>query len=146
MLGWLAAVGALALDARRRGAPRREWIFIGLAAVFLLDGPFPAGTRVFGYFFVAVLLREFTVSSSDLATHPALSPVTRFWFVRPDTRIAHEIAILQACCARGLGHGIGPRSGLTRLCGQHKCPFAGTSRDGSDGTRTRDLRRDRPAF
>ena len=27
---------------------------------------------------------------------------------------------------------------------QQKCLFAGTSRDGSDGTRTRDLRRDRP--
>jgi hypothetical protein len=26
-----------------------------------------------------------------------------------------------------------------------RCPFAGTSRDGSDGTRTRDLRRDRPS-
>ena len=26
------------------------------------------------------------------------------------------------------------------------CPFAGTSRDGSDGTRTRDLRRDRPVL
>ena len=32
-----------------------------------------------------------------------------------------------------------------RLIGQHNCPFAGTSNDGGDGTRTRDLRRDRLA-
>lgn len=58
-LGWVAAVGALALAARRQGAPRPEWIFIGLAAVFLLGGhPFPAGTLAFGAFFVAALLHE----------------------------------------------------------------------------------------
>src|ERR671919_818286 len=59
-LGWLAALGALALAARRQGAPRPEWILIGLAAVFLLGGhPFPAGTLAFGCFFVAALLHEF---------------------------------------------------------------------------------------
>jgi hypothetical protein len=58
-LGWVAAVGALALAARRQGAPRREWIFIGLAAVFLMGGhPFPQGTLAFGCFFVAALLHE----------------------------------------------------------------------------------------
>ena len=58
-LGWVAAVGALALAARRQGAPRPEWILIGLAAVFLLGGhPFPAGTLAFGCFFVAALLNE----------------------------------------------------------------------------------------
>lgn len=58
-LGWVAAVGALALAARRQGAPRREWIFIGLAALFLLGGhPFPQGTLAFGCFFVAALLHE----------------------------------------------------------------------------------------
>ena len=58
-LGWVAAVGALALAARRQGAPRREWIFIGLAAVFLMGGhPFPQGTLAFGCFFVAGLLHE----------------------------------------------------------------------------------------
>ncbi len=58
-LGWVAAVGALALAARRQGAPRREWILIGLAAVFLLGGhPFPAGTLAFGCFFVGALLHE----------------------------------------------------------------------------------------
>jgi hypothetical protein len=58
-LGWVAAVGALAFAARRQGAPRREWILIGLAAVFLLGGhPFPAGTLAFGSFFIAALLHE----------------------------------------------------------------------------------------
>jgi hypothetical protein len=58
-LGWVAAVGALALAARRQGAPRREWILIGLAAIFLLGGhPFPLGTLAFGSFFVAALLHE----------------------------------------------------------------------------------------
>jgi hypothetical protein len=58
-LGWVLAVGALALAARHAGAPRLEWILIGLAAVFLLGGhPFPAGTLAFGSFFVAALLHE----------------------------------------------------------------------------------------
>jgi hypothetical protein len=64
-LGWTAAVSALALAARREGAPRREWIFIGLAALFLLGGhPFPAGTLAFGCFFLAALLYEFRASRS----------------------------------------------------------------------------------
>lgn len=59
-VGWIVAVGALALAARRRGAPRREWIFIGLAAFFLLGGhPFPAGTLAFGCLFIGALLHEF---------------------------------------------------------------------------------------
>jgi hypothetical protein len=58
-LGWASAVAALALAARGHGAPRREWILIGLAAVFLLGGhPFPLGTLAFGSFFVAALLHE----------------------------------------------------------------------------------------
>src|ERR671919_2238233 len=71
-LGWVAAVGALALAARPQGAPRREWIFIGLAALFLLGGhPFPQGTLAFGCFFVAALLHEFATSSAVQATNPA---------------------------------------------------------------------------
>ena len=43
-LGWLVAVGTLALAARRLGASRPEWITLALAAVFLLGGhPFPQG-------------------------------------------------------------------------------------------------------
>lgn len=62
-LGWVAAVGALALAARRQGSPRREWIFIGLAALFLLGGhPFPQGTLAFGCFFIGALLHEFRAS------------------------------------------------------------------------------------
>ena len=57
--GWVAAVGALALAGRRQGAPRREWILVGLAAVCLLGGhPYPAGTVAFGCFFLAALLHE----------------------------------------------------------------------------------------
>ena len=68
-LGWVAAVGALALAARRQGAPRREWILIALAAVFLLGGhPFPAGTLAFGCFFIAASLREFATRTADPAT------------------------------------------------------------------------------
>ena len=61
--GWVAAVGALALAVRRQGAPRREWILIGLAAVFLMGGhPFPFGTLAFGCFFIAALLHELRAS------------------------------------------------------------------------------------
>ena len=57
--GWLVAVGALALAARRQSAPRREWILLGFAAVLLLGGhPFPWGTLAFGCFFIAALLHE----------------------------------------------------------------------------------------
>ena len=44
--------------------------------------------------------------------------------------------------ATGLGHETGRRVGT----GNTKCLFAGNLGSGSDGTRTRDLRRDRPAF
>jgi hypothetical protein len=62
-LGWLAAVGAVALAARRQGAPRPEWIVFALAAVFLLGGhPFPFGTIAFGCFFIGAVLYEFRAS------------------------------------------------------------------------------------
>jgi hypothetical protein len=58
-LGWVVAVGALALAARRLGASRPEWIALALAAVFLMGGhPFPQGTLAFGSLFVAVLIHE----------------------------------------------------------------------------------------
>ena len=67
-LGWVAAVGALALAARRQGAPRREWVLIGLAALFLLGGhPFPQGTLAFSCLFGAALLHELRLSRFDLA-------------------------------------------------------------------------------
>jgi hypothetical protein len=43
--------------------------------------------------------------------------------------------------ARGLGH----EGKFGASIGNNKCPFTGTLRGGSDGTRTRDLRRDRPS-
>jgi hypothetical protein len=58
-VGWVVAVGALALAARRQGAPWPEWVLFMLAAVFLLAGhPFPAGTLAFGCFFVGALVHE----------------------------------------------------------------------------------------
>jgi hypothetical protein len=57
--GWLVAVGALALAARRAEAPRRVWIPLLLAAVFLMAGhPFPGGTLAFGSLFIAALIHE----------------------------------------------------------------------------------------
>ena len=57
--GWVIAVGALALTAYRQRTPRRVWIALGLAALFLLGGhPFPAGTLAFGSSFIAALLVE----------------------------------------------------------------------------------------
>ena len=42
-----------------RGAPRAEWLFIGLAAFFLLLGhPAPFGTIAFGSLFIAALIHE----------------------------------------------------------------------------------------
>ena len=56
-LGWVLALGAIALGARRAGAPAVQWVFIALAALFLLAGhPFPFGTLAFGSLFVAALL------------------------------------------------------------------------------------------
>jgi hypothetical protein len=56
-LGWVVAIGAIALGARRAGAPAAQWVFIALAGIFLLGGhPFPFGTLAFGSLFVAALL------------------------------------------------------------------------------------------
>jgi hypothetical protein len=58
-LGWVVAVGALAVAARRAGAPRAQWVLIGLAAFFLMGGhPAPFGALAFASLFVAALLRE----------------------------------------------------------------------------------------
>jgi hypothetical protein len=58
-LGWVVAVGALALAARRLGGSRPEWIALALAAVLLMGGhPFPWGTLAFGSLLVAVLFHE----------------------------------------------------------------------------------------
>jgi hypothetical protein len=60
-LGWVLALGALAVAARRQGAPRRAWILMWLAAVFLLGGhPYPSGTLAFGFLFMAALLHEWS--------------------------------------------------------------------------------------
>ena len=71
-LGWMAALGALALAARRQGAPSHEWLLIGLAGAILLLGghPFPFGTLAFGCFFIAALLYEFRAVRHDRASKP----------------------------------------------------------------------------
>lgn len=74
--GWALAVGYLAVVARAAGAPRAEWLFIGLAAFFLLLGhPAPFGTIAFGSLFIAALLHERQAASSVRAR--ALSDTSR---------------------------------------------------------------------
>jgi hypothetical protein len=74
-LGWVVAVGALAIAARRLGAPRLEWIALALAAVLLMGGhPFPQGTLAFGFFFIAALFHEW-VSARPGAVH-AIRPAS----------------------------------------------------------------------
>ena len=54
--GWILAVGYLAVTARAAGAPRLEWVCLGLATFFLALGhPAPFGTIAFGCLFVAAL-------------------------------------------------------------------------------------------
>ena len=73
-LGWVLTLGYLALVARAAGAPRAEWLFIGLAAFFFLLGhPAPFGTIVFGSLFVAALIHErrtSRVAGRSLSTSP----------------------------------------------------------------------------
>jgi hypothetical protein len=58
-LGWVVAVGGLALWARRAGAPRAQWLTLGLTAVALMGGhPAPGGTIAFGSLFLAALVHE----------------------------------------------------------------------------------------
>lgn len=57
--GWVLALGYLAVATRAAGASRSQWIFLGLAAFFLLLGhPAPFGTLAFGSLFVAAVLYE----------------------------------------------------------------------------------------
>jgi hypothetical protein len=74
------------------------------------------------------------------------NPDTRdpFAFVRPATSRSPERPILQVLSFARLG-GSGPRRESRCPIDNTTCLFAGTSRDGSDGTRTRDLRRDKPS-
>ncbi len=57
--GWVLALGYLAATTRAAGASRSQWVFLGLAALFLLLGhPAPFGTLAFGSLFVAALMHE----------------------------------------------------------------------------------------
>ena len=66
--GWILAVGGLALAARRQGDPRRVWVPLALAAVFLMGGhPFPGGTLAFGCFFLAAFFHQLRVDRGTSA-------------------------------------------------------------------------------
>jgi hypothetical protein len=68
-MGWVVALGYLAVVARATGAPRAQWILLGLAAFFFLLGhPAPFGTLAFGSLFVAVLLREWRTRDETART------------------------------------------------------------------------------
>ena len=73
--GWVLALGYLAMTARAAGAPRSQWAFLGLAAVFFLLGhPAPFGTIAFGSLFVAALMHELQVARDhriEFRTAPA---------------------------------------------------------------------------
>lgn len=57
--GWILALGYLTVTARAAGAARAQWIFLGLAAFFLMLGhPAPFGTLAFGSLFIAALVHE----------------------------------------------------------------------------------------
>jgi hypothetical protein len=74
-LGWVVALVGLAVIARRAGAARSEWIFLGLGGLFLMGGhPFPFGTIAFGCLFIAALLHERSRSSSASAAAGRVEP------------------------------------------------------------------------
>ena len=66
--GWILAVGGLALAARRQRDPRRVWVPLALAALFLMGGhPFPGGTLAFGCFFLAAFFHQLRVDRGTSA-------------------------------------------------------------------------------
>jgi hypothetical protein len=66
--GWILAVGGLALAARRQRDPRRVWVPLALAALFLMGGhPFPGGTLAFGCFFLAAFFHQLGVDRGTSA-------------------------------------------------------------------------------
>jgi hypothetical protein len=72
-------------------------------------------------------------------TSPALTCRDRLRAVGPSVTGRRRLQLGELCgiCVA--------RSGIAAETGNGKCRFAGAFRDGSDGTRTRDLRRDRPS-
>lgn len=73
--GWVLALGYLTVTARAAGAPRGQWILLGLAAFFLMLGhPAPFGTVAFGSLFVATLIHERHVSRVSGGALPEVRP------------------------------------------------------------------------
>jgi hypothetical protein len=73
--GWVLALGYLTVTARAAGAPRSQWIFLGLAAFFLMLGhPAPFGTLAFGSLLIAALIH---VRHASRVPGRAVSPPSR---------------------------------------------------------------------
>src|SRR4051794_38147097 len=70
----------------------------------------------------------------------------RVTFVRPCYKRLAKAADLQGYLLQGVGHVWAIANRVRAHTDNTTCSLAGTSLSGSDGTRTRDLRRDRPAF
>jgi hypothetical protein len=69
--GWVLALGYLAVATRAAGASRSQWVFLGLAAFFLLLGhPAPFGTLAFGSLFLAAVIHERQVARVPRQPHP----------------------------------------------------------------------------
>ena len=69
--GWVLALGYLAVVARGAHAPRSEWLFVALAAFFLLLGhPAPFGTIAFGSLFLAAVIHERRSTHVPAANQP----------------------------------------------------------------------------
>jgi hypothetical protein len=72
--GWILALTYLTLAARAAGAPRAQWFFLGLAALFLALGhPAPFGTLAFGSLFLAAVLHERQASRVRRGPVPGIS-------------------------------------------------------------------------
>jgi hypothetical protein len=73
-IGWVVAVGGVAVAARRARAPRAQWILIALAALFLMGGhPFPFGTLAFASLFLAALLHELRAAGAARTARATLA-------------------------------------------------------------------------
>lgn len=76
--GWIVALGYLTLTARAAGAPRSEWIFLGLAVLFLMLGhPAPFGTLAFGSLCAAAIIHVRRAPRVAGAELPDRSPPAR---------------------------------------------------------------------
>ena len=72
--GWILALSYLTITARAAGAPRAQWVFLGLATLFLMLGhPAPFGTLAFGSLFLAAGTHERQASRVSRQPRPITS-------------------------------------------------------------------------